>query len=69
MSDIVRVQFAHANNIWTEKQWYFYNPSPPSGGKDPHPQLREDTPQFSVTFFCFLMFFSVNLHFAHAYTP
>jgi len=38
---------------------------PPQGGKDP--PVERNTPRLSVIFF--LLFFNVNLHFVHDYTP
>jgi len=41
---------------------------PPPSGVTP-PQMSDDTPPAQCDFFDFLMFFNVNLHFAHVYNP
>jgi len=50
-------------------QWYFNNPL---GEYRPPPPPNWDTthtPPTQCNFFCFFLFFNVNLRFAHVYTP
>jgi len=46
-----------------------FTPALGGGGKYPPPQMSDDNPPAQCDFFDFLMFFNVNLRFAHVYTP